>query len=463
MKKIRFVTVLLIIFLPMFLRHPSAQKLAGTEWPVSHSGIDSVEMLFDGELEEATHCEDGASLTFSAQDGLQGIYLIFDREYDSLTLSSGADRAEVRLDGILHAYIDLVQYLPNASGEVTLVFSSGEAEVNEVACFSPGELPDWVQRWERIGDGEADLLLLSTHGDDEQLFFAGLLPWYAAEQGKRVQVVYFTDHRNLTSHRVHEMLNGLWAVGVRDYPVFGHFSDYYTFDMEDAYRYYEEQGFSREKLLSFVVENLRRYRPLVAVGHDEKGEYGHGMHQLTADLLKQAVQLSGDGELFPDSAEKYGAWDVPKTYLHLYGENPITMDWDIPMDCFDGKTAYQVSKDLGFPSHVSQVADFAWYFRGADTAAEVEKYNPCLYGLYRTTVGADTENGDFFQNLEIYTQPTQATEPTQTFPAPTESTSPIVLQTQSQKFWPLIPAVGTAILALLMAGYERKRNRGNSG
>lgn len=187
------------------------------------------------------------------------------------------------------------------------------------------------------------------------------------------------------------------------------------------------------------------------------------MHQLTADLLKQAVQLSGDGELFPDSAEKYGAWDVPKTYLHLYGENPITMDWDIPMDCFDGKTAYQVSKDLGFPSHVSQVADFAWYFRGADTAAEVEKYNPCLYGLYRTTVGADTENGDFFQNLEIYTQPTQATEPTQTFPAPTESTSPIVLQTQSQKFWPLIPAVGTAILALLMAGYERKRNRGNSG
>ncbi len=447
----------LILFLPLFWGRASAAEIAGMEHLLNHSGIDTVEMLFDGDLEEATHCADSSSLTFSSQGGIGGIYLIFDREYDALTISSGADTAEVKLDGILHAYIDIAGHLGNVQ-EVTLNFSSGEAEVNEIMLFSSGELPDWVQRWERIGDGGADLLLLSTHGDDEQLFFAGLLPWYASGQGKRVQVVYFTDHRNLTSHRVHEMLNGLWAVGVKDYPVFGRFSDYYTFDMEDAYRYYEEQGYSREKLLAFVVENLRRYRPLVAVGHDEKGEYGHGMHQLTADLLKQAVQLSGDGALFPDSAEQYGVWDVPKTYLHLYGENAITMDWDIPMDSFGGKTAYQVSRDLGFPSHASQVADFAWYFRGAEQATEVEKYSPCLYGLYRSTVGNDTVDGDFFQNLGIDTVPpeTKASPPllsTATGAAITPA------EAEPEKGWLAIPAAGTATLAILMASYDAKMRR----
>lgn len=170
-----------------------------------------------------------------------------------------------------------------------------------------------MEQWSKIPQGEADLLLLSTHGDDEQLFFAGLLPWYAAQQGKRVQVVYFTDHRNITSIRVHEMLRGLWTVGVRDYPVFGAFPDYYTFDMEDAYSFYEEEGFSRETLLDFVTRQLRYYRPLVAVGHDEKGEYGHGMHQLTSDLLKKRwkpVPTAPDSRIPPRSTA-FGRFPKP--------------------------------------------------------------------------------------------------------------------------------------------------------
>lgn len=461
MKKIFFP----FLFLSLFWGRCWAEPINGMDQLMNHSGVDSVGALFDGELEEATSCADGASLTFSCQGGLQGIYLIFDQEYKAITLSSGEETAEVTLDGILHAYIDLGQYLKNLSEELTLTFSAGEASVNEVSLIPPGEVPDWVQRWQRIGDGEADLLLLSTHGDDEQLFFAGLLPWYAAEQGKRVQVVYFTDHRNMTPHRVHEMLNGLWAVGVRDYPVFGSFPDYYTFDMGDAYRYYEDQGYSREKLLAFVIENLRRYRPLVAVGHGEKGEYGHGMHQLTADLLKQAVQLSADSSLFPDSAEQYGVWDVPKTYLHLYGENTITMDWDIPLDSFQGKTAYQVSKELGFPSHVSQWADFAWYFQGAEKATEVKKYSPCFYGLYRTTVGTDEGDGDFFQNLEIFSMPSETAVPTAS-PSPTPGVSPAEPKSQAVKTWPAIPAAGTATLTILMASYSskmRKKEGANPG
>ena len=56
-----------------------------------------------------------------------------------------------------------------------------------------GELPDWVQTWEPPCT-EADLLLISSHSDDEQLFFAGILPYYAVERQMEVQVAYVVQH-----------------------------------------------------------------------------------------------------------------------------------------------------------------------------------------------------------------------------------------------------------------------------
>ena len=47
----------------------------------------------------------------------------------------------------------------------------GDAYVAEVFGFSEGALPDWVQIW-GIPLEKADILLLSSHSDDEQLFFA---------------------------------------------------------------------------------------------------------------------------------------------------------------------------------------------------------------------------------------------------------------------------------------------------
>ena len=58
--------------------------------------------------------------------------------------------------------------------------------------------------------------------------------------------------------------------------------------------------YSREELLRFVVDNLRRFKPLVAVGHDLQGEYGHGMHMVYSDLLTKAVEVSADPAVFPD-------------------------------------------------------------------------------------------------------------------------------------------------------------------
>lgn len=450
---------LLLFFLLLWLlgQHAGAEEVSSPTCVNNSSGIPDRGALFDGDEKQSQQLPSGASVTFSARDGVAGIYLVFDLPYGEVTLVEGTRTQRVDTGGLLHCYLDVRDCLGHAPRTVTLRFCSGEARLNELRIFSPGPLPEWVQRWEKIPPGETDLLLLSAHGDDEQLFFAGLLPWYAAEQGKRVQVVYLTDHRNLVSYRVHEMLNGLWAVGVRDYPVFGPLPDYYTFSREAAYDYYRTQGYSRQAILAFVVEQLRRCRPLVAVGHDTEGEYGHGMHQLAAQVLMQGVEAAGEPEAFPESAARYGTYQVPKTYLHLYGENPIIMNWDIPLTRFPGKTAYQVTRDLGFAAHESQWEDFAWYFQGADRADEVEAYSPCRYGLYRSTVGPDTLAGDFFQNLPR--------EPAPSVPSPSQAPRPRQPAADpgrnAREAWPAIPAAGTAALTAAAAYSAAKRRKEN--
>jgi len=212
----------------------------------------------------------------------------------------------------------------------------------------------------------------------------------------------------MSMRRSHEMLDGLWAVGVRHYPVFGPFGDYNSGSLAQALEIYRNKGIRQEDMLSFVVENIRRFRPKAAVGHDLQGEYGHGMHMLYADLLCKAVAVSHDPTQFPESAERYGCWDVPKTYLHLYPENEIWMDWDEPLESFGGMTAFQVTRDLGFPCHVSQQSYYRWYFQWIEAAADIPEYSPCAYGLYRSTVGPDVCKQDLFENLTTYAQDAQA-------------------------------------------------------
>ena len=195
------------------------------------------------------------------------------------------------------------------------------------------------------------------------------------------------------------MLNGLWAVGVKNYPVFGPFPDLYVAKAVEARTGFVNWGFEEDDMEKFVVEQLRRFRPLVAVGHDIHGEYGHGVHKLYGLSLQSGAERSKDPAAYPESAEKWGVWDVPKTYLHLYSENQIHMNWDRPLEQFDGMTPYEVCKEKGYPAHESQYGDFAWYFYGMDTAEEIEELSPCEYGLCRSTVGEDIRKDDFFENL----------------------------------------------------------------
>ena len=381
-----------------------ATEISGTALITDKKGYYHTAKLFDGDINTILDGGENSFLTLSHEEGIGSVYLIFGMEHGAYTVTNndtGASHA-CGEQNFLHDFLDIKGFFGEAPKSITITFNENKLQITEMRAFTSGQVPDSVQRWDVPGE-EMDLLLFSSHGDDEQLFFAGVLPYYGVYRDYEVMVVYLTNHRNYTTTRVHEMLNGLWAVGVTNYPVFGNFPDFFVDNLKGAYSIFASKDITEEDLTSYVVENIRRYKPKVAVGHDPLGEYSHGQHMVYSDVLQKAVQNSMNEDYFPESAEKYGVWDVPKTYLHLYEENPIFMDWDQPLDCFGGMSPFQVSKQLGFyECHVSQVKDFSWYLSQGQTAAEFKKYNPCAYGLFRSTVGEDVQKNDFFENVLSY-------------------------------------------------------------
>ena len=360
------------------------------------------------------------SVVITFPEGIDSVYIIFDQPTENTwTITDTASGKTVTCgeELFLHQYEDLKELFGSAPSEVKLTFAEGDI-LADVYAFH-GEKPDWVQVWKPCLE-KADLLLLSTHSDDEQLFFAGVLPYYCMERKLDVQVVYFIQHFHkkhiVFSHdRQHELLNGLWTVGVRNYPYISEFPDSYGEGetpeeamkvLMNSFRYY---GYKYDDCQRFAVEVIRKFKPLVVVTHDFKGEYGHPAHCLNAEVTTKAINLAGNAEKYPEIAEKYGTWVPQKVYIHLYNKNQITFDWDIPYESMGGKTPFQMTQE-GFSYHKSQHG--YWFYRWIygtknapiTKASEIKKYSPCYYGLYYTSVGPDAAKNDFMENVYTYSQ-----------------------------------------------------------
>ena len=255
--------------------------------------------------------------------------------------------------------------------------------INELIVLSEGDRPDYIQVWEPTYE-KADLMLVVAHPDDEYVFMGAVIPYYGAEQGKKVLVVYITES---TDYRRTELLDGLWTAGQRSYPLTGKFYDRYTMDMATAYRKVGEK-----KVKSYMIELFRHYKPEVVVTHDIHGEYGHALHKICADIVINALEKSGKAKFDKESAKAYGTWDVPKCYIHLYPENQVVFNWnDLTLSAFGGKTAFEVA-DEAWHCHLSQ--------QGTKYMVYMEEpYDSQIFGLYRSTVGPDREHQDFFENL----------------------------------------------------------------
>ena len=388
----------------------AALNITSKKLIIDHPGFPVLTYILDGSMYTSATAADNASLTFQHEEGIGYLYFLFWVEYGTYTVTNNTTGQQVTCgqNQFLHDVVDLVKLFGEPVTSVTVDFSNGPVELCELYVYTPGYLPEYVQLWEPAKEGQTDLILFSTHGDDDQLFFAGLLPYYEA-LNYEVLVVYMTDHQQRQKYRAHEMLNGLWGCGVNTYPVLGDFDDFIAENMESAYRIFQYYGTSRDDLIDFITTQLRRYKPQVVVGHDFAGEYSHSQHKVFADCLAAAVEVSCDAAQFPDSAQSYGTWDVPKAYFHLYENNRIIMDWDTPMEELGGLTPFQVTQLYGYPHHVSQRESWiSNWINGSHfeitKASQIDTYSPCEYGLYYSNVGLDVAKNDMFENLISYAE-----------------------------------------------------------
>lgn len=351
-------------------------------------------------------------IAITAPEGkpIAGLYVCFGNMPESWEIQTSDDGKDwfTAVPGdtrFLHAYVAL----PQPAQYVRLAVTSEKntaLRINELFVLSEGDLPDWVQVWQPTEE-KADILFLSTHPDDELIFFGGAIPTYAVEQQRKVVVAYFTRSNTTRSS---ELLNGLWHMGVRTYPVIGNFKDSYAKNLKAAYKTAGGKG----KVNEWIVGLYRQYKPEVVVTQDTNGEYGHKQHMMIADAAQNCIALAANEDEFTASTIAYGTWQVKKLYLHLYPENQITFDWTVPLKSMNGATGIELAEEA-YTLHKTQASS------GMSVTETGTKYDNRVFGLAFTTVGEDVRKDDFLEN--IYDAPGSydaAANNVEATPAPTE-------------------------------------------
>ena len=354
---------------------------------------DKLFRLTDGKTkspyEGRHHAENWIEITAPNDKPIYGLYLIWDDNPAEVNLevwnsdtSGYVFSGKVNRGMYLHEYIAL-----EGVHSVRFVSTSpdGSIPLSEMSILSEGTLPDWVQVWEPSCTN-ADLLVLVAHPDDELLFFGGTLPWYALEKRLHVAVAYMTC-RNAT--RYHELLDGLWTCGIREYPyLIGLIDKTATVKMSTTYK----QWGGTDIPLDAVADMLNQANPSVVLTQDLGGEYGHGAHMAVADICLRIIR---DDERILNRKPQ-------KLYLHLFEENPIQMNWEIPMSSQNGVTSLEIASKA-FHCHESQLGLSAKMKNGKKYRFEVVAGGPLdngSFGLAYSSVGPDVACNDFMEHVE---------------------------------------------------------------
>lgn len=380
-----FVALLFSFFIPCI-----SSKAEGLSFTATLDGRNVTQVLSDDDYSTTVKPGAGSELVITSEEPMQGLYLEWDRVPSEWLLKENESTTTFGTHGFLHEYVPL----SSSQNSVTIVSKESMTLCN-IRAIPIGTDPKTIaQVWEEPQE-KTDFLVFSTHADDEILFLGGVLAKYGGGEGLPVQIAYLTEFWSTEPVREHEKLDGLWEAGIRRYPVDGGFRDYYAADLDEALSKYDH-----DKVLSWTVSTIRRFKPLIVVTQDLNGEYGHGGHRLLARCVTEAVERSMDPSFYPASAEEYGVFDVKKTYLHLYPENTITLDVRQPLPSMGGRSALEVARDA-YKKHVSQ-QKYWFYVTDDPKDYRASEINCSKFGLFRTTVGNDSGQNQMTENIITY-------------------------------------------------------------
>ena len=353
----------------------------------------NVNSILDGRNTSVAAVKKDTVLTCTSKVEVGGLYIETEEPAGKIIIETDENAIEVNEENYLHFYVGGVD-----SGKFTVTFENS-VTITNIRFLSKGALPDWVQIWEPA-PSECDIMILPAHYDDDTLYFGGIAPW-AIDQGASVVVAFYCDHRT-EPYRKHEMLDGVWASGIRSYPVLGSYADSGLVDLQRAESQLADAGITWDDMLERQVEIYRKYKPQIILTMSMSGEYGHPQHIIYARLAAAAVFAAGDPATFPELAGKYGVHTVSKIYVHNYlsPTDRIILDLDSPLDSFDGRTPYEIAISA-FSKHKTQVSGFISWLKGPMSAANIQDYSPCEWGLYYSEVGSGTSTDTFFDGITL--------------------------------------------------------------
>jgi LmbE family N-acetylglucosaminyl deacetylase len=265
------------------------------------------------------------------------------------------------------------------------ITSQTDMDLCSALVYGPNLLPKSYHPWKPTPE-KLDYLVIATHPDDDILFLGAIVPLLGVTRGLSGTIVY-TATRGIR-YRCDEALNGAWAMGLRNHPLFAGFPN--LLPKEQVRR---GKDFSVDALTAYYVSILRRYKPEVVVTQDENGEYGHWQHINVSRAVRDAVSLAADASYDPASAEQYGVFQVKKLYLHLYPENKLTLDVYQSLPALGGRNVMKVAT-AAFAEHKSQVKIDHYQVRNDGF------YRLSDFGLAYTAVGADTGKNDLMEHID---------------------------------------------------------------
>ena len=259
-----------------------------------------------------------------------------------------------------------------------------ELAIRELFILSEGETGrEYNHVWQPAPE-KADMMVLAAYPGDEIRWFGGAIPYYAGEKGLHVAVCSLTCED--LCHEL-EFVNGLWQMGVQNYPDIG------TLDCREYATLAEiYEAWGRKETEQYIVRLIRKYKPEVLLTPDIKGEGGQAGNIACAESSIHAVEMAANPEYDPESVAEYGEWEVKKVYIHLGTHPTMTMDWTQPLTAFDGKSGLEVAK-VAYKYHEAQTGI------SLEIAYPGTNYDSSLFTLLRSTVGVDMQCDDFFENI----------------------------------------------------------------
>ena len=307
-------------------------------------------------------------VTITSQKPVYGLYLCFRAmpAYEvQVDRGNGWEKAADGNPDFLHAYYELdgvtqIRIWATEEGRTVMGF-------NEITVFGEGAVPEWVQRWEPTPE-KTDLMFVIASPDEELLYLGGAIPVYAVERNHSAAVVCMAyDNPSRRS----ELLNSLWSMGYRFYPMISSQNSI--------------PGNGRGKAQEFLIGAVQKCRPEVIVTLDENGEGNNGQRKTVVYVCKEAFDLAAK------DPEK--GWQAKKLYLHLYGDDPTVLDWDRPLESQGGLSGISAARYAYFYYKTQDATDKSVLGTGT-------KYPNNRFGLFRTLVGEDTAKDDFLEHID---------------------------------------------------------------